>query len=174
LGWLPVTIIPLLLLMAGGCWLVLRYQHHVAVRALLRTPVPCAEWRRMRICYAVAIPCSICLLWATKPAALFSLMRQHPMIWLLVMVAYPLLSVLPQELIYRVFFFERYHALFERGDGMVVASAAAFSIGHVVFHNWPAVVLSLVGGWLFAGTYQRTSSLSRGVLNWMTTSLRCH
>jgi len=42
---------------------------------------------------------------------------------------------------------------------MIIANAVAFSVGHVVFHNWPAVALTLLGGWLFANTYERTSSL---------------
>jgi membrane protease YdiL (CAAX protease family) len=158
-GWLPVTIIPLLLLMAGGCGLVLHWRYKTAMRDLLRTRVPGLEWRRIVIIYAVAIPCLIWLLWAMKPAALFSLICRHPAIWLLVMFAYPVISVLPQELIYRAFFFERYRPLFGRSVGMVAANAVTFSIGHVLFHNWPAVILTLFGGCLFARTYQRTSSL---------------
>jgi len=92
-GWLPVTIIPLLLVMTGGCWLVLRWQHKTTLHQVLRTKAPGWEWRRILIVHAAAIPCLVCLLWLTKPAALFSLVRHQPMIWLLVMFAYPLVSV---------------------------------------------------------------------------------
>jgi membrane protease YdiL (CAAX protease family) len=109
--------------------------------------------------YAIAVPLLVCALWLTKPASMFWLVLRYPKIWLLVMFAYPIVSVLPQEFVYRVFFFERYRTLFRRGFGMIAASAAVFSFGHVVFHNWPAVALTAAGGALFARTYQRTSSV---------------
>jgi membrane protease YdiL (CAAX protease family) len=31
--------------------------------------------------------------------------------------------------------------------------------GHIVFRNWPAILLTCAGGWLFGTTYRRTSSL---------------
>jgi membrane protease YdiL (CAAX protease family) len=158
-GWLPVLVIPLLLLMAVGCGLTLQYRHKIHLRDLLQPKVPRAEWRRILLLHLIALPCLTALLWAIQPAAMFSLVCRHTGIWLFVMFAYPLVSVLPQELIYRAFFFERYRPLFGRGIGMTLASAAVFGFGHVVFHNWPAVILTCAGGGLFATTYQRTSSL---------------
>jgi len=157
-GWMPVSIIPLLVVMAGLCWLVLRRQRQRSGRPERPDWTPGREWRRILRTYALALPVMVVLLWFIRPAALLSLPARHPGIWLLVMVAYPVISVLPQELIYRVFFFERYDPLFGRGRGMLAANAAAFSLGHLVFHNWPAVLLTLAGGWLFARTYQRTRS----------------
>lgn len=46
--------------------------------------------------------------------------------WALVIVLYPILSVYPQELIFRAFLFHRYAPLFGNGVGLVAASAAAF------------------------------------------------
>ena len=160
-GWLtiPITIIPLLLLMTAGCWCVLKWRHQVSMSALLRHGAAAAEWRRILVTYAVVVPCLIGLLWAIKPEVLFALPIKHTQLWLLIMVAYPFISVLPQELVYRVFFFERYRLLFGQGIAMVTASAAAFGFGHIVFHNWLAVLLTLPGGWLFGTTYRRTGSL---------------
>lgn len=158
-GWVPITIIPLLLLMTGGCGWWLHRQPQFSWRGLWRAAVPGAEWRRILILYAAAVPVLAGLLWWVEPGALFSLVRLHPGLWVLVMLVYPVLSVLPQELIYRGFFFERYAPLLGRGTVRMAASAVAFGFGHVIFHNWPAVVLTLAGGWQFATTYQRTGSL---------------
>ena len=158
-GWLPVNVILLLLLAAAGCWLVLNWRYRIRLRDSWHARVPRVEWRRIISIYAVAVLGLGGLLWLAKPTALFSLLGQNPRKWLLVMFAYPIVSVMPQEVIYRVFFFERYRALFGRGAGMVFTSATVFSFGHVVFHNWPAMVLTLAGGLLFAKTYQRTGSL---------------
>jgi membrane protease YdiL (CAAX protease family) len=74
------------------------------------------------------------------------------------MVAYPLVSVLPQELVYRVFFFERYRPLFGDGIAMVLASAVTFGCAHLVFRSGLAVILTMIGGILFGVTYKRSGS----------------
>ena len=158
-GWLPVLVIPLLVLMAIGCAVVLRRCHGLGLAELMRPKVPRLEWRRILFVCLLTVPGLIGLLWLLKPDALFSLAGQQPKLWLLIMVAYPLASVWPQELIYRAYFFARYRPLFGGGRGLVLASASVFAFGHVVFHNWPAVALTFCGGWLFGQTYRRTDSL---------------
>lgn len=91
------------------------------------------------------------------PDALFRLPDQQQ--WPLLMVIYPLLSVYPQELVFRAFLFERYAPVFGNGRLMVAASAAAFGFAHVVYGHWLPVVLSAVGGWIFGERYRRTGSL---------------
>lgn len=157
--WVPVPVIPVLLAMTAGCWLTLQWRHHIQVRSLLRPKVPSREWRRVLVLYFVAIPCLVGLLWLINPSVMFFLLRRHTGFWLLIMFAYPVFSVLPQELVYRAFFFERYRPLFGRGVGMTAASALVFGYGHLVFHNYVAVALTFLGGWLFATTYRRSSSL---------------
>jgi hypothetical protein len=78
------------------------------------------------------------------PESLFSLVKRQPHFWALIMLLYPLLSVCPQEFLYRVFFFQRYQALFGSGRGMIAASSLAFSFVHIIFGNWLAVGLSAV------------------------------
>jgi uncharacterized protein len=93
------------------------------------------------------------------PQLLFSLIKQAPRFWLLIMFFYPLLSVYPQELIYRAFFFHRYQPLFGSGILLILASALAFGFVHIIFGNWLAVALCIFGGLLFSFTYQHSGSL---------------
>ena len=93
------------------------------------------------------------------PEFLFSLVRRQPLFWALIMLLYPLLSVCPQEFLYRTFFFQRYQPLFGSGRGMLAASSLAFSFVHIIFGNWLAVGLCCLGGLLFSLTYQRSGSL---------------
>jgi membrane protease YdiL (CAAX protease family) len=158
LGWLPVPALVLLLVVAAGCWIALG-RHRRTVLANLRARLPGVEWRRILLGFALSLPLLATLLWLIQPEALFGLIKERPGVWLLLMVIYPFVSVLPQELVYRVYFFRRYEPLFGAGTGRLVASALAFGLAHVVFHNWPAVGLTLLGGWLFGVTYQRTASL---------------
>jgi membrane protease YdiL (CAAX protease family) len=90
----------------------------------------------------------------------WSLVRQNPAFWAVVMVAYPVLSVYPQGLLYRAFFFERYAGLFPARWAMILASAAAFAFLHIIFRNWLAVGLTFAGGLLFAIRYTETDSLA--------------
>lgn len=93
------------------------------------------------------------------PERLLALPRRSPEMWMIVMLLYPLLSVYPQEIIYRAFFFHRYAALFPSKLWTIGASALAFGWMHIVFQNAVAVGLSTLGGALFAWTYHRTRSV---------------
>lgn len=90
----------------------------------------------------------------------WSFVRRNPAFWAIVMVAYPILSVYPQGIIYRAFFFERYSTIFPSHWAMVIASAAAFAFMHIIFRNPLAVTLTFAGGLLFASRYAETSSLA--------------
>jgi uncharacterized protein len=94
------------------------------------------------------------------PALEWSFVRRQPLFWTIVMVAYPVLSVYPQGLLYRAFFFERYRLLFPGHWTMIFASAAAFGFLHIIFRNPLAVALTFAGGLLFAFRYAQTGSLA--------------
>lgn len=89
---------------------------------------------------------------------LFHLVRTRPEVWAIIMVGYPVLSVYPQELIFRAFMFHRYRPVFRGRWAMIAASAVAFGYAHVVFDNALAVGLSSLGGAIFALTYDQTRS----------------
>ncbi len=94
------------------------------------------------------------------PEWFFSFPRERPSLWILVMVLYPVLSVWPQEMIYRAFIYRRYSPLFGTGAGYIFASALAFGYMHIIFVNAISVALSAAGGFLFAGNYARNRSLA--------------
>lgn len=93
------------------------------------------------------------------PHKLFLFPRTMPVYWGVLLIAYPLLSVYPQELLYRAFFVRRYRHLFPRKEWLLLASAVVFAWMHLIFRNPFAVVLTLVGGLFFTHTYLRTRSL---------------
>ncbi len=90
----------------------------------------------------------------------WNFVRRSQGFWAVVMVLYPVLSVYPQGLLYRAFFFERYAVLFPGKWAMIVASALAFAFMHLVFRNVLAVALTFAGGLLFAARYAETASLA--------------
>jgi len=78
---------------------------------------------------------------------------------LLMVLLYPFFSALPQELIFREFFFYRYRSLFPNPQVLIAVNVVVFAFAHVYFMNWIVIVFTLVGGALFALTYQQTRSL---------------
>ena len=94
------------------------------------------------------------------PEHFLSLPKDKPIIWLMVVLFYPLLSVIPQEIIFRSFFFRRYEQLFNTPNKIILFSGLAFGWVHILLLNWVAVIFSAVGGIIFASTYNRTKSLA--------------
>lgn len=128
-----------------------------------RPPLPRpALWRELRgiaLRFAVLAPLITLATWLAFPGLFLSLPRSRPLFWALIMVLYPLLSVWPQEMLYRSLLFHRYRALFGRDIVVILASAAAFGFAHIIFLNWIAVAMTAAGGLLFARDYARHRSL---------------
>ena len=158
-GIVRAMLIPAIGVMALVSLLVLRRDRGFAQGAVWNAK---DLWRRLGsggiMFLAAGMMMVVCVAWFL-PDRLWALPRDRPVLWAAVMVLYPLLSVYPQELIYRAFFFRRYAPLFGAGWAMVLMSAAAFSYGHLIFGNWIAVGLTFLGGLLFAWRYRRTRSL---------------
>ena len=93
------------------------------------------------------------------PELLFGFPIHRPYLWAMVMVLYPIFSVIPQELVFRTFFFHRYGPLF--GDWRwlaVVTNGALFGFAHIIFNNWIAVIGTAVVGGIIAYRYWMTQS----------------
>lgn len=94
-----------------------------------------------------------------EPARFMQFPLTNPVLWGIVMVLYPILSVYPQEIIYRAFFLHRYKAIFRSQSLLIISSAASFGYAHIIFHNFIAVFLSFIGGILFGLNYRKNKSL---------------
>lgn len=97
--------------------------------------------------------------WWWMPERFLFLPREMPGLWLMILVLYPLISVLPQEILYRQFYFRRYAALWPREMGLVASNIVLFAWLHIMYDNGVAIGFSLIGGALFSVTYQRTRCL---------------
>ena len=85
--------------------------------------------------------------------------RNRPDTYWTIMLLYPLMSVPPQELVYRTFFFHRYGALFGRAWWVAIAlNALLFGLGHIVVGTQLAIFGTMATGLLFALRYALTRS----------------
>lgn len=90
---------------------------------------------------------------------------EHERLYLILLILlYPLLSVIPQELVFRTFFFHRYRKLFNSLSGCAIASGLCFGYAHIIYGNWTAVVLATIGGMLFSYRYMKTNATNIVVL----------
>jgi membrane protease YdiL (CAAX protease family) len=128
-------------------------------RSRLWSGRPRAGWRGILLRTSLAgLVITALVLWL-DPARFLAMPLERTGLWLAGLALYPILSAWPQEVLYRVFFFERYGALFGAGRTLVVASGLAFAILHLVYPNLVAPLLSLPAGMILAWRYRRTGAL---------------
>ena len=89
---------------------------------------------------------------------LFCVPINKPKLWIIILLVYTFLSVWPQEIIYRTFFFTRYERLFQNKKLLVFVNAIIFSMAHLFFRNTLVIILTFIGGLLFGMTYLKTKS----------------
>lgn len=151
--------IPPLVLAAGAALVYLRRQPGFDRRDLLRAGALRPALPGILLLWVPVTLVTTAAVAAVAPERLFDMPRQDTALWAAVIVGYPLLSVYPQEVLFRAFLLHRYAPVFGRGATAAAASAAAFGFTHVIFGSGWSVLLTVVGGWLFARRYQRTRSL---------------
>jgi membrane protease YdiL (CAAX protease family) len=154
----PVQVLPILWVLALWCGRILFKDPEFDRASLWRASALATGGASMLIRFAVCAAALFALVYFLTPHLLFSLIKQRPILWLLIIFLYPLLSVYPQELIFRTYFFHRYSTLFSSKRLLLATNAFLFGYMHVIFHNWIAVGLTVAGGLLFAVTYERSRS----------------
>lgn len=134
------------------------------LRGLLHWPRGRAEWRRIAFQAGLGALGFLGLVLLMRPGALFDLPGRRPVTWAWLVALYPLLSVVPQEILFRTLFFQRYAPLWRARATQVLVSGLSFGLAHAFYGHWLTVALATAGGVLFAASYARTRSLSLVVL----------
>ncbi len=155
-GWLPkVAVMPAL-------WIVFLYTVYIMKRngcSVFTSGYVRRPFGRLVLQMLIVTAIIGAFTWWQYPQRLFEFSMQQPWLWLAVILLYPILSVIPQEVAFRRFFFYRYGKLFGQGSAALLVNALLFSYIHIVFDNVLAVLFTFIGGLLFAYTYTRSRSL---------------
>jgi len=155
-----MPVIPVLLLATIMCLGLLLRDKTFDRTCFWRASALRSEYRRILSIFAVITALSTAVILCWSPQLFLNLPREYPVIWILIMLLYPLFSVYPQELVYRAFLFHRYEPIMPSPQIRILASALSFGLVHIVFGNMLAVTLTIFGGLLFAWTYHRSKSLA--------------
>ena len=115
------------------------------------------EWKFFFFVSLIFIVCGFVYTIILDRNLLFNLPKNYFFIWVAVILIYPILSVIPQEIIFRVLFFERYSCLFKNQFLYLILNSLIFAYIHLVFQNFHAFFITLITSPIFAHAYLNKS-----------------
>ncbi len=153
-GWLKI--IPLLLI-ALFFFLILRTDPYFDVRILYRL-----DRQHLRKSLPRILIISVLLVWFTFwifPDLFFKYPLEDFDDYVITLFLYPVVSVIPQELVYRVYFFHRYKTIVPEKYLLMLSNAIIFGLTHWIYGNWVAPIATFIVSWIFIFTYLKSKSL---------------
>ncbi|QED36906.1 CPBP family intramembrane metalloprotease [Antarcticibacterium arcticum] len=105
---------------------------------------------------------SVLLMWFTWwifPDLLLYYPKENFESYLITFFLYPIASVIPQEIIYRVYFFHRYKEIIPERFLLMLSNAIIFGLTHWIYANWVAPIATFLVSWIFIYTYLKSKSL---------------
>ncbi|MFZ2633772.1 MAG: CPBP family intramembrane glutamic endopeptidase [Desulfosalsimonadaceae bacterium] len=78
---------------------------------------------------------------------------------LIFVLMYPLLGALPQEIIFKCFFFHRYRSVFPGTLSLIIFNGLSFGLFHLWYANIIAPIFSIFAGMILSYRYLKTKSL---------------
>ncbi|WP_136685906.1 CPBP family intramembrane glutamic endopeptidase [Falsirhodobacter xinxiangensis] len=107
------------------------------------------DWPRVGVLSVVTLLAGVIVMQMAAPARMFSLL-DRPQMLLTIAVFYPLLSALPQEVVFRALYFRRYRDIVPEGIPGLLLNAGLFSLAHLMYWNSIVMVMTFAGGFVFA------------------------
>lgn len=112
------------------------------------------EWHLVGgVALGTLLACAL-VLYFIIPEAFLQLVKRNPLVMLAIMVFYPILSALPQEVVFRPLFFRRYGPILPSHQPALLLNAAVFSLAHLMYWNWVVAAMTFAGGLIFAWAYE--------------------
>lgn len=154
LDWIPVhKIVPLLILFLY-CSIVLFKKRQITLQDFSID----ANWRSIIVRFVlVGAAILIYVRWFTPYNLVADFSANRKLVYMILM--YPFLSAMPQELIFRKFFFYRYSSLFRNPKILILVNAVLFAFAHLYFSSVLVLLFTLLGGFMFSLTFLKNKSL---------------
>ncbi|WP_128254309.1 CPBP family intramembrane glutamic endopeptidase [Falsirhodobacter deserti] len=108
------------------------------------------SWKAVAALSAVTLVAGVIVMQLAAPERMFATLLNHPHRLLIIALLYPLLSALPQEIVFRALWFRRYRDIMPAGNQGMMLNAALFSLAHLMYWNGVVMVMTFVGGLVFA------------------------
>ena len=123
------------------------------------------DWKFIIIFSLIFLSLSFFYIILVDKDLLFIFPKTNFELWLLVILIYPFLSVIPQEIVYRVFFFQRYFPNERSFYFLTLLNMIVFSYGHIVFNNVHAILITAIVSPIFTYAYLKKSFFTCIVLH---------
>lgn len=148
----------------GSCLVALAYVGVIAFKLRLfsfkKIPnIPAITTYLICLRFILFAVISTFVMWKYAPEKLFYVVISNPKLWITMSLVYTFASVIPQEFVYRSFFFKRYQGALSSYSIFVAVSAITFSFAHFFLNNTLVFVLTFLGGILFTSSYKKHGSL---------------
>lgn len=122
------------------------------------------DWRLTGIFTAIVVATCFTVMLTKSPDELFLLLRFRPDLLAMILMLYPVLSALPQELVYRPLFFRRYGTILPSAHAAIILNATLFSLAHLMYWSWVVAFMTFFGGLAFAWSYEKQRNFPQAVL----------
>ncbi|MCW8841904.1 MAG: CPBP family intramembrane metalloprotease, partial [Rhodobacteraceae bacterium] len=122
------------------------------------------HWRSVALFAALVLATCVAVILSFAPDEAFNIARHEPLLLLMILLFYPVLSALPQEIVFRPLFFRRYGAILPDAHAGIVVNAALFSLAHLMYWSWVVAAMTFFGGLAFAWAYEIRRSFPLAVL----------
>lgn len=169
--YLGVPLLMAFVLPPGAMWTVLSVATAIGIVLLHRTPGFAwgdlwrgeIQWRATALFALATVGVAGTMTWLLMPEMFLILPREQTGLWLTILIAYPLVSAIPQELLFRPLFFRRYGALLPDAS-LIWVNAALFALAHLMYRDLLVLAMTFSGGLAFAWAYHRRGSFLTAVL----------
>jgi len=122
------------------------------------------SWRELVVFAAGIAALCFAVIQITRPDAAFSLLLNRPQLLVAIWIGYPLVSALPQELLFRPLFYRRYGSILPKRRQADLLNAVIFSFAHLMYWSWIVATMTFAGGVLFSWAYRTRGSFFYAVL----------
>lgn len=112
----------------------------------------------------VTLATALAVSWVTTGGRPLAFAAANPGLMVAILIFYPALSALPQELVFRPLFFRRYGPILPEGTAGLVLNAAVFSFAHLMYWSWIVTAMTFAGGLAFAWAYRVRGSFPLAVV----------
>lgn len=157
LEWLPVHKFIVLAVVFGLCMVVLLRDNTFNRNTFGFNNF--THYKPIILRFLIVAGASVPLVYYLMPDSFFSPPGGSWLLWGMIMIFYPIFSIIPQTFLVRVYFFHRFSSWFSRPWVLYTVNGFVFGFMHIIFHNWLAVALTFVAGIAFARTYDKSRSL---------------
>ncbi len=122
------------------------------------------DWRAVALFGTATLAAALAVVLVAAPGNLFGLARANPALMAMVVLLYPFLSALPQEIVFRPLFFRRYGPILPPLRPAILLNAALFALAHLMYWNWVVAAMTFVGGLVFAWAYEARRNFPMAVV----------